>query len=62
MRFYYPILQKRKWLLPFMEVRRWFHLIFGGGAKRSAHEIKINQSMSAEKQAETADMMKQLGL
>lgn len=62
LKFHYPILQKHKWLLPFMEIRRWFKLIFRGGFKRSANEMKINRMMSAEKQAETAKMMEQLGL
>lgn len=62
LKFHYPILQKHKWLLPFMEIRRWFKLIFKGGLKRSTNEMKINQSMSAEKQSETAWMMEQLGL
>ena len=62
LKFHYPVLQKHKWLLPFMEIRRWFKLIFKGGLKRSTNEMKINQSMSAEKQSETAWMMDQLGL
>ena len=62
LKFHYPVLQKHKWLLPFMEVRRWFKLLFKGGIKRSANEMKINRTMSAEKQAETAKMMEQLGL
>lgn len=62
MRLQYPVLKKHKWLLPIMEVRRWIQHIFSGGLKRSTNEIKINQSMSAEKQSETAWMMEQLGL
>lgn len=62
LKFQYPVLQKHKWLLPFMEVRRWFKLIFKGGLKRSAREIKINRSMPLKMQAETTKMMEQLGL
>ncbi len=62
LKYHYPILQKHKWLFPLMEVRRWFKLVFRGGFKRSANELKINQNMSAERQAEIANMMKQLGL
>ena len=39
-KFHYPILQKHKWLTPFMEVRRWFKLIFCGHAKRTINELK----------------------
>lgn len=62
LKFHYSILQKHKWLFPFMEIRRWFKLIFKGGLNRSTNEMKINRTMSAEKQAETAKMMEQLGL
>lgn len=62
LKYHYPILQKHKWLLPFMEVRRWLKLIFKGGLKRSTNEMKINKKITAEKQAEIAKMMVQLGL
>lgn len=59
---YYPVLQKHKWLLPFMWVRRWFRLIFHDDLKHSVNEIKINQNLSKEEQQRGADLLKQLGL
>ena len=44
-KFHYPILQKHKWLTLFMEVRRWFKLIFCGHAKRTLNELKFNQTI-----------------
>ena len=61
-KYLYPVLQRHKWMLPFMQIRRWVRIVFKGGLKRSTNEMKINQSMSVEKQAETAWMMEQLGL
>lgn len=62
LKFQYPILQKHKWLLPFMEVRRWFRLLFKRSSKRSSREVQINREMTEEKKKQTETMMKRLGL
>ncbi len=61
-KFHYPILQKHKWLTPFMEIRRWFKLIFGGHAKRTLNELKYSQTISADKADATKEFLKNLGL
>ena len=61
-KFHYPILEKHRWLMPFMQVRRWFKLIFLGGLKRSVNEISINATLSKEQQDSTQQLLKQLGL
>lgn len=38
-KFYYPILQKHKWLTPFIEVVRWFQILFQGNLKNSMKEL-----------------------
>lgn len=58
----YPILQKHKWLLPVMEVRRWGRLIFCGGFKRSVTELKVNNDLSREKAAEMQSFFEDIGL
>lgn len=62
LKFYYPILQKRRWLTPLCQVRRWGRLIFCGGLRRSAGEIRtIGQT--PKDQADTANqLLKDLGL
>lgn len=45
----YPILKKRKWLLPFYEVVRWVDTIFKGRAKNLKREVKAIDSNSEEK-------------
>lgn len=61
-KFHYPILQKHKWLTPFMEVRRWFKLIFCGHAKRTLNELKYNQTISADKAGATKIFLENIGL
>lgn len=36
---YYPVLNRHKWLLPFYHIKRWLHIIFGGGFERSKKEL-----------------------
>lgn len=61
-KFYYPVLQKRKWLLPAMQVRRWGRLIFRGGFRRGMKELQYNQSIDGAKADETASMLRDIGL
>lgn len=62
LKFHYPILMKHKWLLPIMQVRRWGHLIFCGGAKRSAKELTMSGTMSKETANAAKDLMERIGL
>lgn len=62
LKYYYPVLQKHKWLLPVMEIRRWFRLIFCGGFKRSLKELKTGASMSDQRSASIEGLMKELKL
>lgn len=59
---YYPILQKYRWLAPFMQVRRWFKLIFCGSGKRVLSELKYNHKISSDTQNETKLFLKNIGL
>ena len=61
-KFHYPILQKHRWLTPFMEVRRWGRLIFCGHAKRTMKELKYNQSISNDEADETKNFLSSIGL
>ena len=61
-KFHYPVLQKHRWLTPFMEVRRWCKLIFCGHAKRSINELKFNQNITSDKAEETKQFLMSIGL
>lgn len=62
LKFHYPSLSGKRALLPFYEVRRWFKLIFCGGAKRSMNELKLNSATTLTEQASTEEMLTELGL
>ncbi len=62
MKFYYPVLQKHPWLLPLMEVRRWFRLLFLGGAKRSVRELQANSRVSTTEAQQIQAFLQDLGL
>lgn len=61
-KYHYPVLQKHKWLLPFCEVRRWCKLIFLGGARRSAKELKTNSAINADVANDIKHHISDLGL
>lgn len=62
LKYRYPVLQKHKWLTPFMQVRRWCRLPFGKRLKRVKKEMRANSSLSSEQQAAVAEMLRQLDL
>jgi hypothetical protein len=59
---YYLILQKHKWLFPFMQVRRWFSLIFGGRLKYGIREMKVNRNISQDNAENMSNFMENVGL
>lgn len=61
-KFQYPILQKHRWLMPFMQVRRWYKLLFCGHARRVFRELEYNGSISAEEARKTEDFLRNIGL
>lgn len=61
-KFHYPILQKHRWLIPFMQVRRWFKLIFCGHAKRSMRELSYNSNISQSQADEMKIFLEEIGL
>jgi hypothetical protein len=61
-KFHYPVLEKHRWLTPFMEVRRWFKLIFCGHLKRSTKELKYNSSISTDEAMNTQRFLRDIGL
>lgn len=59
---YFPILKKHKWLLPFMQVRRWIRFLVNGSFKRGIKEMKINQSVKKSQAESMTDFLKDVGL
>lgn len=61
-KFYYPVLQKHRWLTPVMEVRRWGRIIFCGHAKRTYGELVYNNSISSDSAKNTKRFLQDIGL
>ena len=61
-KFHYPVLQKKRWLLPLMQVRRWGKLIFCGVLRRSADELYTTASLSSNHQQSVACLLEHLGI
>ena len=62
LRGYYSILFQHPWLYPFMQVRRWFRIVFCGGFKRSVRELNVNRKISKEQREATDAFMLEIGL
>ena len=58
----YPILENKKWMLPFCQIRRWFRLIFKGRVGHSVRELNVNAGISMERQQEVEKLLQNLGL
>ena len=58
----YPMLEKRKFLLPFYHVKRWCRVIFKGGAKRARVQIMKCKNLGREELDEAAKALNYLGL
>lgn len=61
-KYHYPILEKHRWLIPLMEVRRWCKLIFCGHLKRTVRELKYNGSVSKKEAKAAQKLLKSMGL
>lgn len=60
--FYYPILKKHKFLMPFYQVKRWFTIITKRKFKAKVKELNINNSMTKEQQQKTKQLFVDLHL
>lgn len=59
---YYPILEKHKWLYPFVQVFRWFRILFGDGLKRGVREMKVSQGITQKQSEGVENMLEEIGL
>ena len=59
---YYPVLKKHRWLLPFMQVRRWFMLVRPDVAGMARKELEVNKSMKTSKAETMNAFLENIGL
>ena len=62
LKYQYPSLEGRRWLLLFYEIRRWCRLMTRDGARRGAQELKLNSATDQESQNDTKRMLSLLHL
>ena len=58
----YPVLRRHKWLYPFMLVRRWVRLLFGGKLKNSVKEVQASQKISRADAERVTSLLNDIGL
>ncbi|MBQ5926832.1 MAG: hypothetical protein IIX01_02785, partial [Clostridia bacterium] len=58
----YPSLEKRKWLYPFYQVRRWFRILFKGLKSTTKQHIQTSNSITKEQRNDVAQLLKDLEL
>ena len=61
-KFHYPILQKHRWLTPFMQIRRWCKLIFCGHLSRATKELRYNSTISSTEAGNIQTFLDNIGL
>lgn len=59
---YYPILEKHRWLMPFMQIRRWFMLLRPDVAKMARRELKANSNIEKSRADEMSELLEHIGL
>ena len=59
---YYPILKKHRWLLPLMQVRRWFMIFDPEIAAMAKRELSVNGSIDSAKADEMNIFLDNIGL
>ena len=59
---YYPILEKHRWLTPFMQIIRWFRILKPNVAKTAKQEIKISHGIEKSEADEMNIFLDKIGL
>lgn len=59
---YYPILEKYRWLTPFMQVRRWFMLLKPDVARMAKRELAANNTLTQQDAKKVSKLLNDIGL
>lgn len=59
---YYPVLEKHRWLMPVMQIRRWFMLLKPDVAKMAKREMTVNCAIDKAKSEEMNAFLERIGL
>ena len=61
-KFYYPILQKHRWLTPIMEIHRWLRVMFCGRTGQTLWEIKFAANVTEAESQKAQEFLENIGL
>lgn len=61
-KWYYPVLVRHPWLTPFMQVGRWFRLLFCGFNNKAAKEFEYSQNITKEQANDMKQFLNDIGL
>lgn len=62
LKYLYPVIIKHRWLIPFVQIHRWFNIIFSGRAKRSMQELSYTTNISKSQAEEMKAFLDEIGL
>ncbi len=59
---YYPVLEKHRWLMPIMQIRRWFMLLKPDVARMAKKEMAVNKRIERSEANVMNDFLENIGL
>lgn len=62
LKYLYPVIIRHRWLIPFVQIHRWFNIIFSGRAKRSMRELSYTTNISKSQADEIKIFLSEIGL
>lgn len=62
LRYYYPKIDEKKWIMPFCQIGRWIKIIKAGRLKNSVNEIMLSKNVSTDDSEFAKILAEKLGL
>lgn len=62
LKYLYPVIIRHRWLIPFVQIHRWFNIIFSGRTKRSMKELSYTANISKSQADEINIFLSEIGL
>lgn len=59
---YYPVLDRYRWLTPFMQIRRWFMLLKPDVARMAKNELTANQNLAQQDAEDAGRLLRDIGI
>ncbi len=62
LKYKYPVLERHRWLMPAMQVRRWLELLFNVNKNQSVNELRRSLAISQKEAENMKNFLKNVGL